>query len=113
VRIPGRFEDSPAEAGQSADAEGTENGPDQPASSEADITTTGQNGAVEQTAPTEVPADPAVTEEAEDRVDLARVGWLVTVAACLIAVVILIVQGYSGYALVTFAVAVSAAMNLT
>jgi hypothetical protein len=46
-------------------------------------------------------------------VDLARVGWLVTVLACLVAVVILIVQGYLGYALVTFAVAASAAINLS
>ena len=38
-------------------------------------------------------------------VDLARVGWLITVLACLIAVVILAVQGYYGYAGVTFAVA--------
>lgn len=45
-------------------------------------------------------------------VDLARAGWLITVLACLIAVVILAVQGYYGYAGVTFAVAVSAAVNL-
>ena len=47
------------------------------------------------------------------RVDLARVGWIVTVVACLVAVLILLLQGYYGYALVTFAVAVSAAFNLT
>jgi hypothetical protein len=46
------------------------------------------------------------------RVDLARASWLTTVAACLIAVVILITQGYYGYAGVTFAVGVSAAINL-
>ncbi len=44
--------------------------------------------------------------------NLARLGWLTTVLACLIAVVILIVQGYYGYAGVTFAVALSAAINL-
>ena len=44
--------------------------------------------------------------------DLARFGWLATVLACLIAVVILGLQGYYGYAGVTFAVAVSAAINL-
>ena len=44
--------------------------------------------------------------------DLARLGWLVTVLACLIAVLILVLQGYIGYAGVTFAVAVSAAINL-
>ena len=46
-------------------------------------------------------------------VDLARIGWIVTVLACLVAVLILILQAYYGYALVTFAVAVSAAFNLT
>lgn len=45
-------------------------------------------------------------------VDLARISWLVTVGACLIAVLILILEGYLGYAGVTFAVAVSAAVNL-
>ena len=45
-------------------------------------------------------------------VDLARIGWLVTVLACLLAVTILLIQGYYGYAGVTFAVAVSAAINL-
>jgi hypothetical protein len=46
-------------------------------------------------------------------VDLARLAWLVTVGACLIAVAILAVEGYYGYAAVTFAVAASAALNLT
>jgi hypothetical protein len=46
-------------------------------------------------------------------VDLARIGWLVTVLACVIAVVILALDGYYGYAGVTFAVAISAAINLT
>jgi len=46
-------------------------------------------------------------------VDLARIGWLATVIACLIAVLILVTQGYFGYAAVTLAVAVSAAINLT
>jgi hypothetical protein len=36
-----------------------------------------------------------------------------TVLACLVAVLVLLLQGYYGYALVTFAVAVSAAFNLT
>jgi len=45
-------------------------------------------------------------------VDLARIGWLATVVACLIAVLILLLQGYYGYAGVTFAVAISAAINL-
>jgi hypothetical protein len=46
-------------------------------------------------------------------VDLARLAWLVTVGACLIAVAVLVVEGYYGYAAVTFAVAASAALNLT
>jgi hypothetical protein len=37
-------------------------------------------------------------------VDLARIGWLATVLACLVAVLILLLQGYYGYAGVTFAV---------
>ena len=44
--------------------------------------------------------------------DLARFGWLATVLACLIAVVILALESYFGYAGVTLAVAVSAAINL-
>lgn len=44
--------------------------------------------------------------------DLARIGWLTTVVACAIAVIILVIQGYYGYAGVTLAVAVSAGINL-
>ena len=46
-------------------------------------------------------------------VNLARVAWLLTVLGCLVAVVILALDGYFGYAGVTFAVALSAAINLT
>ncbi len=45
-------------------------------------------------------------------VNLARVGWLTTVSVCLVAVLILVLQGYIGYAGVTLAVALSAAINL-
>jgi hypothetical protein len=45
-------------------------------------------------------------------VNLARIGWAVTVLICLIAVLILVLQGYLGYAGVTFAVALAAAWNL-
>jgi hypothetical protein len=45
-------------------------------------------------------------------VDLARIAWLATVLICLIAVLILVLQGYLGYAGVTFAVALAAAINL-
>ena len=45
-------------------------------------------------------------------VDLGRLAWLGTVGACLIAVLILVLEGYYGYAGVTFAVAVAAGINL-
>jgi hypothetical protein len=45
-------------------------------------------------------------------VDLARVAWIGTVLACLVTVAILLVDGYDGYAEVTFAVALSAGINL-
>jgi hypothetical protein len=45
--------------------------------------------------------------------DLGRISWLLTVGICLIAVLILVLQGYLGYAAVAFAVAVSAAINLS
>jgi hypothetical protein len=45
-------------------------------------------------------------------VNLARIGWLATVGVLSIAVVILVLQGYLGYAAVTLAVAISAAINL-
>jgi hypothetical protein len=45
-------------------------------------------------------------------VDLGRLAWLGTVLACLIAVLILVLQGYYGYAAVTFAVALAAGINL-
>ncbi len=43
---------------------------------------------------------------------LGRIAWLITVLACLVAVLVLLLNGYYGYAGVTFAVAVSAAINL-
>lgn len=48
----------------------------------------------------------------ESPVNLGRAAWLVTVVACLVAVLILILDGYYGYAGVTLAVAISAAINL-
>jgi hypothetical protein len=45
-------------------------------------------------------------------VDLARLAWLVTVGVLVITVLVLVIQGYYGYAGVTFAVAVAAAINL-
>lgn len=46
------------------------------------------------------------------RMQLARLAWLVTTIACLIAAAIVLVDGYRGYAAVAFAVAISAAINL-
>ena len=43
---------------------------------------------------------------------LPKIAWLVTVAICLIATVILLASGYIGYAGVVFAVALAAAINL-
>jgi hypothetical protein len=45
-------------------------------------------------------------------VTLGRIAWLLTVLACLVAVLILVLEGYYGYAGVTLAVAVSAAINI-
>jgi hypothetical protein len=45
-------------------------------------------------------------------VTLGRLAWLLTVLACLVAVLILLLDGYYGYAGVTLAVAISAAINL-
>jgi hypothetical protein len=59
------------------------------------------------------PPPAAVRVDGQNRaVDLARIGWLTVVVACVIAIVILLLQGYYGYAGVTFAVAVSAGINL-
>lgn len=43
---------------------------------------------------------------------LARLSWIVTVGICLIAALILLISGYDGYAGVTLAVAIAAAINL-
>ena len=43
---------------------------------------------------------------------LERISWLVTVGLCLIAAVLLLVEGYVGYFGVLLAVAASAAVNL-
>lgn len=45
-------------------------------------------------------------------VPLARAAWLVTVAICLVAVVLLLISDYFGYAGVVGAVGLSAAINL-
>jgi hypothetical protein len=45
-------------------------------------------------------------------VTLDRIAWLITALACLVAVLVLLLNGYYGYAGVTLAVAISAAINL-
>jgi hypothetical protein len=44
---------------------------------------------------------------------LSRAAWLVTVAVCVIASLLLLLSGYLGYAGVLLAVGLSAAINLT
>ena len=46
-------------------------------------------------------------------VQVSRIPWLVTVLACVVAAVLLLVSGYQGYAAVLVAVSASAAINLT
>ena len=43
---------------------------------------------------------------------LSRIAWLVTVAICVMAALILLLSGYDGYAGVALAVALAAAINL-
>jgi hypothetical protein len=43
---------------------------------------------------------------------IARIAWLVTVFACLVTSVILLLSGYQGYAAVFLVVGASAAINL-
>ena len=66
---------------------------------------------LDRTKPTQ--ADPTVGPADENTtVDLGRLAWLGTVVLCLIVVLILLLQGYFGYAAVTAAVALAAAINL-
>jgi hypothetical protein len=58
-------------------------------------------------------SDPASeAPEESPAFDIARVAWLATVLALLLAVTILVLNGYIGYAGVTLAVALAAAINL-
>jgi hypothetical protein len=45
-------------------------------------------------------------------VPLSRIAWLVTVVACLITALLLLISAYYGYAVITLAVAVAAGINL-
>lgn len=44
--------------------------------------------------------------------EFARVAWITVCAICALAVILLAVQGYTGYSIVVGAVGVSAAVNL-
>ncbi len=43
---------------------------------------------------------------------LSRISWIVTVAVCLVAALLLLLKGYSGYFGVLLAVGAAAAVNL-
>lgn len=43
---------------------------------------------------------------------LARISWIAAVAVCVLAAVLLLISGYSGYAGVLIAVGAAAAVNL-
>lgn len=45
-------------------------------------------------------------------VPLSKISWIVTVAICLLAAVLLLLNGYSGYSGVLLAVGAAAAVNL-
>ncbi len=45
-------------------------------------------------------------------VPLSRISWIVTVAICLVAAVLLLLNGYQGYSAVLLAVGAAAAVNL-
>ena len=54
----------------------------------------------------------SATSVHNSRVSLTQVSWLVTVVACLVAAVLLLVNGYIGYFGVLLAVGAAAAVNL-
>ena len=67
---------------------------------------------VDRTEPAEAESLAVGDDEQNAVVNLGRIAWLGTVGICLIVVVILVLEGYYGYAGVTFAVAVAAFINL-
>jgi hypothetical protein len=46
-------------------------------------------------------------------VDVPRASWITVVAACAIAALLFLLNGYTGYAITVAAVGVAAAVNLT
>jgi hypothetical protein len=59
-----------------------------------------------------LPEAPRVPQGQNIGVPLSRISWLVTVAICLIAAFLLLVNGYVGYSGVLLAVGAAAAINL-
>lgn len=43
---------------------------------------------------------------------LPRISWMVTVGVCLVAALLLLLSGYSGYAAILLAIGAAAAVNL-
>lgn len=62
--------------------------------------------------PAPSPARDVPASGENERVPLTRITWAVTTAAFLVAGAVLLVEAYYGYAVVTFVVAASAAVNL-
>ncbi len=62
--------------------------------------------------PASTTPEPGQGEQPGPTVDLARAAWSVTSVAFAVGALILLMQGYYGYASVAFAVAVAAAINL-
>ena len=54
----------------------------------------------------------AAARSQNSRVPLSQISWIVTVAICLIAALLLLLNGYSGYFGVLLAVGAAAAVNL-
>jgi hypothetical protein len=46
-------------------------------------------------------------------VDVPRASWITVVATCVIAAILFLVNGYTGYAITVAAVGLAAAVNLT
>jgi hypothetical protein len=57
------------------------------------------------------PGQPA-EQKHRDPIDLGRIAWLGTSLVCVVTAVVVLLEGYYGYAGVTFAVAAAAAINL-
>lgn len=55
---------------------------------------------------------PEAREHEDGQARLARLAWSITAAVCLLTAAIVGLEGYFGYAIVTLAVAIAAAINL-